>query len=152
MLLNTRKSLERKEQLAKKVFIDTNPIIYLVSQQEPFYSKVVKFMSDCIADDAEFYTSTITDVEFLVKPFEDDDEKQIENYRNLLTSLEFLKCFINEQVGERAARIKAKYHDIKLGDALQLAASIDCNCDIFLTNDKQLKQVTEAKVSYIGDL
>ena len=138
--------------MAKKVFIDTNPIIYLVSQQEPFYSKVVKFMSDCIADDAEFYTSTITDVEFLVKPFEDDDEKQIENYRNLLTSLEFLKCFINEQVGERAARIKAKYHDIKLGDALQLAASIDCNCDIFLTNDKQLKQVTEAKVSYIGDL
>ncbi len=152
MLLNTRKSLERKEQLAKKVFIDTNPIIYLVSQQEPFYSKVVKFMSDCIADDAEFYTSTITDAEFLVKPFEDDDEKQIENYRNLLTSLEFLKCFINEQVGERAARIKAKYHNIKLGDALQLAASIDCNCDIFLTNDKQLKQVTEAKVSYIGDL
>lgn len=152
MLLNTRKSLERKEQLAKKVFIDTNPIIYLVSQQEPFYSKVVKFMSDCIADDAEFYTSTITDAEFLVKPFEDDDEKQIENYRNLLTSLEFLKCFINEQVGERAARIKAKYHNIKLGDALQLVASIDCNCDIFLTNDKQLKQVTEAKVSYIGDL
>jgi predicted nucleic acid-binding protein len=70
--------------LAKKVFIDTNPIIYLVSQQEPFYSKVVKFMSDCIADDAEFYTSTITDAEFLVKPFENENIEQIEEYRKLL--------------------------------------------------------------------
>ena len=52
--------------MAKKVFIDTNPLIYLVAQQEPFYSKVVKFMTDCIADDDEFYTSTITDAEFLI--------------------------------------------------------------------------------------
>ena len=138
--------------MAKKVFIDTNPIIYLVSQQDPFYSKVLKFMSDCISDDAEFYTSTITDAEFLVKPFETKDEKQVEKYRNLLNSLEFLKCFINEQVGEKAAKIRAKYPDIKLVDALQLAASIDCSCDTFLTNDKQLRQVTEANVLYIGDL
>ncbi len=138
--------------MAKKVFIDTNPIIYLVSQQEPFYSKVVKFMSECISDDAEFYTSTITDAEFLVKPFETEDDEQVEKYRSLLNSLEFLKCFINDQVGERAAKIRAKYPDIKLGDALQMAASIDCNCDTFLTNDKQLKQVTEANVLYIGDL
>lgn len=152
MLLNTRKILERKEQLAKKVFIDTNPIIYLVSQQEPFYSKVVKFMSECIANDAEFYTSTITDAEFLVKPFKDNNEEQVEKYKNLLNSLEFLKCFINEQVSEKAARIRANYSDVKLADALQMAASIDCNCDTFLTNDKQLKQVTEANVLYIGDL
>ena len=109
-------------------------------------------MSDCIADDAEFYTSTITDAEFLVKPFEIEDKEQIEKYRNLLNSLEFLKCFINDQVGEKAAKLRAKYPDIKLGDALQMAASIDCNCDTFLTNDKQLTQVNEAKVLYIGDL
>lgn len=150
--MNTKENSERKEQLARRVFIDTNPLIYLVSQQEPFYSKVMKFMSDCIADDAEFYTSTVTDAEFLVKPFEDGNEEQVEKYNTYLKSLEFLKCFINEQVGERAARIRAKYHDIKLGDALQMAASIECGCDTFFTNDKQLKQVIEANVIYIGDL
>ena len=138
--------------MAKKVFIDTNPLIYLVAQQEPFYSKVVKFMSDCIADDTEFYTSTITDAEFLVKPFEDNDNDQVEKYRYYLKKLEFVKCFKNEQIGERAARIRANYHDIKLGDALQIAASLDCNCDVFFTNDKQLKLVTEAHVVYLGDL
>ena len=138
--------------MAKKVFIDTNPLIYLVAQQEPFYSKVVKFMSDCIAEDAEFYTSTITDAEFLVKPFEDKDNEQVERYRDYLKRLEFVKCFISEQIGERAAKIRADYHDIKLGDALQMAASLDCNCDVFFTNDKQLKRVTEAHVVYLGDL
>ena len=138
--------------MAKKVFIDTNPLIYLVSQQEPFYSKVVQFMSNCIADDDEFYTSTITDAEFLVKPFEDNDDEQVEKYRDYLNRLEFVKCFINEQIGERAARIRADYQDVKLGDALQIAASLDCNCDVFFTNDKQLKQVSEAHVVYLGDL
>ena len=33
-----------------------------------------------------------------------------------------------------------------------MAASIECGCDTFFTNDKQLKQVTEANVIYIGDL
>ncbi len=138
--------------MAKKVFIDTNPLIYLVAQQEPFYSKVVKFMSDCIAEDVEFYTSTITDAEFLVKPFEDKDNEQAERYRDYLNKLEFVKCFISEQIGERAAKIRADYHDIKLGDALQMAASLDCNCDVFFTNDKQLKRVTEAHVVYLGEL
>lgn len=138
--------------MAKKVFIDTNPLIYLVAQQEPFYSKVVKFMSDCIAEDAEFYTSTITDAEFLVKPFEDKDNAQAEKYRDYLKRLEFVKCFISEQIGELAAKIRSDYHDIKLGDALQMAASLDCNCDVFFTNDKQLKRVTEAHIVYLGDL
>ncbi len=138
--------------MAKKIFFDTNPLIYLVAQQEPFYSKVVKFMSDCIADDAEFFTSTITDAEFLIKPFEEKNNEQVKKYKNCLDKLEFVKCFISEQIAEKAAKIRANYHDIKLGDALQLAASIDCNCDVFFTNDKQLKQVTEANVVYLGEL
>ena len=48
--------------------------------------------------------------------------------------------------------LRADYHDIKLGDALQIAASLDCNCDVFFTNDKQLKQVSEVQVVYLGDL
>ena len=42
--------------------------------------------------------------------------------------------------------------DIKLPDALQLAAGIECSCDVFLTNDKQLRQVQEANVLYLADL
>ena len=138
--------------MAKKVFIDTNPLIYLVGNQEPYHSKVLKFLSVCIDEDAEFYTSTITDTEVLIKPFLENNIEQVEKYKTCLKQLDFLKCFISEQVAEKAAHIRAKYPDIKLADALQLASSIDCNCDVFFTNDKQLKQVSEAKVLYLGDL
>lgn len=138
--------------MAEKIFIDTNPLIYLIGGQEPFYSKVLYFMKDYILKDAEFYTSTITDAEFLVKPFVDNNSEDVEKYKLFLKKLGFLRCYINEQIAEKAAQIRANYPDIKLGDALQLASSIDCGCDVFLTNDKQLKQVAEAHVLYLGDL
>lgn len=152
MLSNIKILIGRSVILIKKVFIDTNPLIYLTGMQEPYYEKVLNFFADCITEDAEFYTSTITDAEFLIKPFADNNIKQIENYKQCLKRLGVLKIFINEQIAEKAALLRAKYTNIKLADALQLAASIDCNCDIFFTNDKQLKQVTEAKVMYLGDL
>ena len=44
-------------------------------------------MSDCIADDAEFYTSTVTDAEFLVKPFADNNLAEAELYKVYLNKL-----------------------------------------------------------------
>lgn len=138
--------------MAEKIFMDTNPLIYLIGGQEPFYTKVLHFMKDCILRDAEFYTSTVTDAEFLVKPFADKNSEDVAKYKSFLKKLRFLKCYINEQIAEKAAKIRADYPDIKLGDALQLASSIDCGCDVFFTNDKQLKQVSEANVLFLGDL
>ena len=138
--------------MAEKVFVDTNPLVYLVGEQEPFYSKTLKFMADHISKNSEFYTSTITDAEFLVRPLSENDTEQIYRYREFLKKLNFLKCFVNEQISEKAAILRAKYKDIKLPDALQLAASLVCGCDIFLTNDKQLKQVEEVNVVYLDEL
>lgn len=137
--------------MVEKVFVDTNPLIYLVSEQRPYYDGVVRFMTDCINADRELYTSTITDAEFLIKPFSDNDWKQIDRYRFYLNRLGFLKCFITEQVAEESARLRSKYTGIKLADALQLAACLDCNCNMFFTNDKQLRQITEVNVLYLGD-
>lgn len=104
--------------MAKKVFFDTNPLIYFVSGYEPYYSKVFDFFTECIENDVEFYTSTITDAEFLSKPFRDGNFDVVERYKIWLRKLDFLKCFITEQVAEKAAFVRAKYQSIKLADAL----------------------------------
>lgn len=109
-------------------------------------------MTACIAEDSEFYTSTVTDAEFLVKPFSDNDFEKAKQYKLLQEKFEVLKCFISEEIAEKAAHLRSVYADIKLADALQLASSMNMCCDSFLTNDKQLKQVKEAHVQYIGDL
>lgn len=137
--------------MAEKIFVDTNPLIYLLGKKEPYYEKVLNFFSDKIQNEVEFYTSTITDAEFLVKPTLDKDYTQISLYEEFLKRLGFLKCYVNEQIAKRSAEIRAKYAGVKLADSLQLATSIECNCDCFFTNDIRLKQVVEAKVLYLGD-
>ena len=69
-----------------------------------------------------------------------------------LASMPILKCFINDEIARLAAQIRADYKGIKLGDSLQLASSMNCDCTHFLTNDAQLRQVEKANVVYIGDL
>lgn len=136
----------------KKVFLDTNPIIYLLEDQYPYSIKVKNFLLECMRNNAELYTSTITDVEFMVKPYNENNLSDIEIYKDFLKALNILKCYINESIAEQAAMLRAQYENIKIADALQLAASIDAGCDAFLTNDKQLKIVKNVNVVYLGDL
>lgn len=135
-----------------KVFLDTNPFIYLVGEISPFYNKVLDYIAFGMEKSAKFYTSTITDAEFFVKPFADRDFVQMENYQTYLKRMGFIKVNINEQIAKRAALIRSIHKAIKLGDALQLGACIEYGCDVFLTNDGQLRQVKEVNVMYIGDL
>lgn len=52
----------------KRIFLDTNPIIYFLENEQPYAGVVRDFLADAIMDEAEFYTSTITDAEYLVRP------------------------------------------------------------------------------------
>ncbi len=107
---------------------------------------------DAKKNNSELYTSTITDAEFIVKPLEEKQFNKIALYHGFLNTLEFLKCFINEQIAERSVQIRVKYKNIKLAGSLQLASAIESSCNIFLTNDKQLKQISEIKIQLIDDL
>ena len=149
---NIRSGSERSGKLARRIFVDTNPLIYLVGEKESYFNKVLRYFESAIKDDAEFFTSTITDAEFLAKPVSENDKTQIEKYRTYLFRLGFQTRNITSEIAERSAHIRARYKGIKLADALQLAASIDCSCDAFLTNDAQLKQVAEANVVHLGNL
>ena len=52
---------------------------------------------------------------------------------------------IDKIVADKAARIRADYKAFKGRDSLQLAAACLERCDLFLTNDKQLKQFDAIK-------
>ena len=49
---------------------------------------------------------------------------------------------MNDQTGIRAAHLRARYN-IRLPDALQVAASISFGAQAFLTNDKRLSKLEE---------
>ena len=142
---------ENTTNMTRRIFLDTNSFIYLLENREPYAQKVLDYIVKGLDEQAEFYTSTITDAEFLVHPYRNNDYTVIEAYWSFMSRLHFSRRTIDGIVADRAARIRAVHKSIKLGDALQLASSIECGCTEFFTNDEQLKQVDEANVIYMGE-
>ena len=59
---------------------------------------------------------------------------------------------IDGEIAKKAAKIRAEYKAFKSMDALQLSTAVLTGCDLFLTNDKQLKQFSEVKCITVDDL
>ena len=135
-----------------KIYFDTTPLIYFLDDEKPFSDKVLDFISNHQEEDDFYLTSTITDSEYLVFPYRMNDIEKISAYERFLTDFNFSIVEPNREITKQSAKIRAKYAGIKGMDALHLATSIYFNCDIFFTNDNQLKQVAEANVVLVDDL
>ncbi|MEW5872070.1 MAG: PIN domain-containing protein [Chloroflexota bacterium] len=60
-------------------------------------------------------------------------------------------CPIGELVAGKAAELRARYN-LTLSDAFQVAVAIQSGCDAFLTNDIELKRVTEVPVFVVSEM
>ena len=63
----------------------------------------------------------------------------------LVNSQSVLFYPIGATIADKAADLRARYN-LTLTDAFQLAVAIQSECDAFLTNDLELKRVTEIAV------
>lgn len=138
--------------MMSKIYFDTTPIIYFLDDEKPFSDKVANFILSYQRDDDFFLTSSITDSEYLVFPYQTQNIIKINAYETFLQDFDFQIISPNRAITRKAAEIRAKYKGIKGMDAIHLATSIYFTCDIFLTNDTQLKQVKETTVVCVDDL
>ncbi len=135
-----------------KVGIDTAPIIYFV-EAHPTYDSIVSGVFRQIAQgEIRGVTSVITLAEVLIHPLRRNAIDLHQRYRKLLLhSANFETISITSDVAELGAMLRARYN-IRLPDALQLAAAISMDCHFFLTNDKRLAKVTEITVKQLSSL
>lgn len=68
----------------------------------------------------------------------------------LLNSLNCVPVVVDQRIAARAVSLRTRYPNLKSVDGLMLATALDC--DTFLTNDRQLRQVTELRVVLVADL
>lgn len=59
---------------------------------------------------------------------------------------------INKEIAEKSALIKSQFKFFKTADSLQLASALVFNCDLFITNDKQLRQFSDLEILVLDDL
>lgn len=135
---------------SKKIFIDTAPIIYYLQSSELYYANMKEFWKKY--NECDYVTSTITITEYLTYPYKHKEMQLIDSFYEFIKDMDIQVRSIDERVAEKAAQIRAAYKYFKTMDALQLATACIMNCDLFLTNDKQLRQFTEIKCITVDEL
>lgn len=134
----------------KKIFLDTSPFIYYLQKNELFYSKMRLFWEKYAGCD--YITSAITITEYLTYPYSQDDLKMIDAFYSFICGMDIEISNIDKEIADKAAKIRAEYKGFKAMDALQLASACLTGCDLFLTNDKQLRQFKEIKCITVEEL
>jgi len=122
------------------IYLDTNIFIYALEG----YPEYLKILTDLfrMIDDARFqaYTSELTLAETLVKPMMDSNIPLQKAYQEAVQTAGFLKVLpVSREILISAARIRSQNAYLKLPDAIHLSTAQHKDCQIFLTNDRRLK-------------
>ena len=132
--------------------LDTAPVIYFVEKHPKYDALVTEIFQRIDNDKLVGITSVVTFAEVLVQPIRQGDSKLEQEYSELLLhSANFETMPIDSDTAKCAATLRA-VHNLRIPDALQIATALEFNCQVFLTNDKQLKRVTELGVLILDEL
>lgn len=127
----------------KRVYIDTAPIIYYLENNALYREKIRSFFETCLNNGIQIVTSVITVEEYLVFPYASGKMELIDNFKRFMAYMNMEVVDIDTEIAERAAKIRGRYKTFKAMDSLQIAAALSSKCDMFFTNDKQLRQEKE---------
>lgn len=139
-------------QGVNSIFLDTAPLIYYV-EKHPKYLKILRPVFQQI--DRGFIqavTSPVTLAECLIHPCRRGLINLQKDFTDLIVEgRNTTFVMIDHLISQKAAQLRASYN-LTLTDAFQVATAISADCDIFLTNDQDIKQVTEIEVLVLTDL
>jgi len=134
----------------KLIGLDTNVLIYYIEEHPIFLKKIEPLIDKIVQGKATGITSYVTLLELLVKPLREGRLDLVDQYRAILTGqLEMVP--IDEAVSVKAAQLRAKY-GFRTPDAIQLASVIQKKGDVFITNDRGLKNVKEIKILTLEEI
>lgn len=136
----------------KRVFVDTAPIIYYLENSSLYKDLIKNFFVKCIEENIQIVTSAITVEEYLVFPYSSGQMEFADNFKKFIRYMNIEVIDIDWRVAEQGARIRGQYKNFKAMDTLQIAAAIISGCDMFFTNDKQLRQEKELPCMTMDDL
>lgn len=134
-----------------KVFLDTTPIIYFLDDDVNFGNKILCIFEEILGDKKQMVSSAITCTEYLTFPYRTGNLEKVNAFFEFCRDCGIILYSLNLDIAKKAAEIRAKYKDFKTMDALQLASACVQGCDLFLTNDKQLRQFKEITCITVGE-
>ena len=125
-----------------RVYLDSAPLIYLVENVSPYIEQLVQRLS---AEDVRQVCSDLTRLECRMKPLRDGEIALLAAFDTYFAEIISETIPLSSVVMDMATEIRARY-GFKTPDAIHLACAVIADCDLFLTNDKQLGRFNEITV------
>ena len=85
-------------------------------------------------------------------PYSSGKMQLVDNFKRFVNYMNIEIIDIDSVIAEQGAKIRSQYNTFKTMDALQIATAIVSGCDMFFTNDKQLRQEKELPCITMDDL
>lgn len=134
---------------ARRVFLDTAPVIYFVEGSATYAAALDGFFHRLDAAKVEAITSPVTLAECLIHPLRAGNSSLASRFTDLLTRGPGVRFIVpGATTANRAAELRARFN-VTLTDAFQLAIAEASGCDVFLTNDADLRRISLPKPNVI---
>lgn len=136
----------------KRVYFDTNTIIYFLEQHEPYFEVVAPIFDMIGTGDISAFTGNITIVELLIKPIRDKNNALIQDIKSLLFDADIFTLIDSSRaIFLQAAEIGGN-NGLRSADALHFSSAVEANCTYFLTNDRGFTSAHGVEVVLLADL
>lgn len=136
-------TLEQQLEGHEVVGLDTCVLIYHLEEHNSYLPLTMQLLSSIESGKRRAVISTVALMEVTIRPWQVDRSDIAEYYEAILVNFPNLQIAdVTLQVARQAAKFRAKYN-IKTADAVQAATAVVNGATVFVTNDKQLRRLSE---------
>lgn len=122
------------------MLLDTSVLIYYFEEIEQYYRLAEEIFDLVDVGKIKCFLSSISITEFVTKPYADGRIVDIERFKQFLTSQAIQVLSVTYEIAERAGKLRSQSPSTRTPDALIIATALENGCDVFITNDKDLKK------------
>jgi len=146
------KRIETELLVVQRLYVDTAPLIYYVEENSAYVEMMRKIVRTIDETDLVAYSSVLTLAEVLVMPFREGDQRLIRAYQEILIAGDDYELVaVTPEIAVTAAETRARY-GLGTPDSLHVATAIATHFDAMLTNDSDMKRISELSILMLDDL
>jgi predicted nucleic acid-binding protein len=134
-----------------KVYVDTAVLIYTLEENKDYFDLLEPLWLKFQAQEIELISSELILMEVLVVPLRNNNNSLVSDYEQLLLNSPMQLIPINRSILRSAANLRAKT-SLKTPDAIHATTAMAVNCDLFITNDKGFRNLSNLSVVILSEV
>lgn len=136
----------------KRVYFDSNFLIYFLEHHEPQFSAVLPLIQACDAGLIQGMTGEAAVAEVMVLPYRKADAIAIATTKSFFARKNFISVLQHDSACFDSASALRASTGMKLIDALHFATAINAGCYFLLTNDRAFKAHKDIEIISLSTL